>query len=144
MANQGIELVQRFGISKSGIESVADAIATSVKEGEQDPLLVAANLKSMETLIASVKKKLADVITDSAYEYPENSFTKHGVKFTKGARKTYDYSSNPNWVEVDAKRKSIESLMKAIKEPIADPETGEIIDPPAFKTSEFISITLAK
>lgn len=144
MANNAVQLVQMFGISKSQIEEVSEVIATSIKEGEEDPLLMLANLKAMETLITSVKKKITDVVDDSINEYPEKSFIKHGVRFTKGNRKSYDYSVNQAWVEVNAKKKGIEAFMKVLTTPVADPDSGEIINPPPFKSSEFVTITLAK
>lgn len=144
MSTQAITLVQTFGISKSQVEAGAEAIAEVIREGEHDPLLILANLKAMETLIASVKKKVADIIDDSINDYSEKSFVKHGVTFTKTVRKAYDYTNNPAWVEVAEEKKRLEALIKVIQDPISDSVSGEVLVPPAFKTSESVSIRLAK
>ncbi len=142
MSEGAIDLIKRFGISKSGIASLSTVIADRIKEGEEDPLLVLANLKAMEQLAKEVKSKIRDLTEDAINDYPEKSFTKHGVKFTKVTRKTYDYSGDAIWKELATDKKDLETLLKAVKSPIADVDTGEMMYPLPFKESESVSITL--
>lgn len=140
--SKAIQLVQTFGLSTQQIEEFAKNVATPVLDGEEDALLVLANLKAMETIAERVKAMIGNEITDALDMYPEKTFLKGGVQFTKGSRKTYNYKDNEEWAGLDKKRKDLEKQLKAMTKPMADPDSGEIISPPSFKTSEYVSIKL--
>jgi len=142
MSKNSMQLIQQFGVSKTTINEVANTIAELVKSGNEEPLLLLANMKSMENLIKAIKSKIEPEVSDAMHAYPEKSFTKHGVTFTKTIRKTYDYSDNDEWLELNTKRKELEVQLKAMSKPMADPDSGEMIYPPVFKQSEGVTIKL--
>lgn len=63
-------------------------------------------------------------------------------------RKTYDFSeTNSDWVRLNISLEKLkkeikerEAFLKALKSPVADPETGEIINPPTFTTTSYIQV----
>jgi len=72
-----------------------------------------------------------------------------GCKISVVNRKTYDFSKcchpDLDWykaAEAEAKKqvKEVETFLKALKSAVADPDTGELIQPPTFTESEYITI----
>lgn len=144
MSEKAIRLVQSFGLSKAEIDTIADRVVSVLEEGDEDPLLILGNLKAMETLVKTIKTKGKEYFTSAIDEYPENSFTKHGVEFTKTKKTTYDYSNNPAWVETKKSLKSIEDKSRHLHTKLVDEDTGEEFIPPASKTTHTVAITLKK
>jgi len=117
-----------------------------------DALEAAVQLKAMEELVDMLRKskELREMIMSQVDKYPEKQFEYMGVDIQKCELGTkYDYTRDRVWCDLNAqertlseKRKERESLLKAMKEEMANPDTGEIIYP-AIKTSEsFIKITI--
>ena len=72
-----------------------------------------------------------------------------GATIRTQTRKTYDFSTcndlkhgrlSVEAVFIKDAIKAREAFLKAFFAPMADPETGEVINPPNFKTSEFLVI----
>lgn len=72
-----------------------------------------------------------------------------GCQIKSQSRKTYDFNAcgSVDWErnnaalnDAKARQKAIESELKAMLSPKADPETGNIINPPTFTSSEFLVI----
>jgi len=92
-------------------------------------------------------KLIKQMAIAEAVKYKDQEF--NGCKITLSNRTTFDYSTSghPMYAELKkqetelkAKLKDIENLLKAIKEPIADPITGTVIQPPTFTQTEIITI----
>lgn len=72
-----------------------------------------------------------------------------GCQIKSQSRKTYDFSTCNDFYydrtlkhidELKVLLKARESLLKLLPAPMADPETGDIINPPTFTSSEFLVI----
>lgn len=105
------------------------------------------------TIIADTLNEIKDskvikrLAIEEAAKYKDQEF--HGCKITLSARTTFDFASSghPFYAELKKKEtelkaqlKDIETLLKAIKEPIADPISGAIINPPTFTQTDVITI----
>ena len=54
-------------------------------------------------------------------------------------RKTYSFGHCQMHNDLKERLKTLENIMKSIKEPVADTETGEIIEPAQFKVTEVLT-----
>jgi len=121
-----------------------------IANGSYDPVRLFAKLR----IIADTIKEITDSETfkrmaiEEAKKY-NGDCNIAGNKITVATKKTFDFSTSQHtdwefWnsqVE-DAKGhlKEIEILLKALKEPVANPKTGELIYPPAFIETEYITV----
>lgn len=74
----------------------------------------------------------------------------YGCDINVKSKRSYDYSvcNHPKWQllkqeEKDLKEsiKEIESMLKTLKNDIADVETGDVISPPNVSVSEYVAVT---
>jgi hypothetical protein len=139
MKNEALSHFKQIGTTKKSIKSYADAIISTLDDGSTNPISIAVTIAAIEKLYKelrsneSLKNKVVAMVENNGKEYDYGNFNieicETGVK--------YDYSTCQH-AEYDAicfQIKILEEKMKAIKEPICLPETGEIIYPPT-KTSE--------
>lgn len=96
-----------------------------------------------------VKKYLMDEV---------EKFGKEGIGYQDAkieikSKRTFDFSKcgDSNYEksksEFDTLKKQIserEKFLKMLQKPIADPESGEMIQPPSFTTTDYFNVTLAK
>lgn len=97
----------------------------------------------MEDLIKKIKEGIADQVMLEAEKYGKN-FEYLGAKVQLMERRTYDYSNDDTWNQINRSLKQREELLKYLIAPLADTETGEIINPVPFKITSLITITLQK
>jgi hypothetical protein len=72
------------------------------------------------------------------------SFEYMGAKIQLTERRTYDYSLDDTWSQINRSLKQREELLKYLTAPLADTETGAIINPVPFKVNSIIMISLPK
>ena len=77
-------------------------------------------------------------------KYPEKTINLDGYSVSKVNRTTYDYSTDPTWVELETKLKEREEFLKALKSNVVCPDTGLVITPVASKVSESFSFKINK
>lgn len=82
-------------------------------------------------------------------KYDKEKAEEYGCRFYIVGRKTYKFETcndskynelKQSEKEISDKRKKREEFLKALTEPMADPETGEIINLPYFENSESIKV----
>lgn len=153
---EAISVFKMMPVTKSQITDFVGKIKEQILSGYENPLDVSIMLASMEETIKQLRKDedIKSVILEEAEKYNENTFEHSGATFTKrmtGVR--YDFSGCGDSLLsdlenekslIDSKIKARQDWIKGFKQPTADPETGEIINPPVKKGSESISITLKK
>jgi len=73
----------------------------------------------------------------------------NGASITISERKSFTYDSDIRWCELEQKiqalkdeQKKLEGLMKAIKAPVADAETGELIQPARWTASKVFTVKI--
>lgn len=120
----------------------------------KNPLEIAIQLKAMEELISNLRanNKVRDYIMSEIDKYPEKSFKYQGATFEKAETGVkYDYSqcgdSVLNKLEEQSKKVSKElkerqKMLQIIKEPVANPETGEVINPALRTSNSYVKISL--
>jgi hypothetical protein len=97
----------------------------------------------MEELVKKLKESIAEQVLAEAQKYGKQ-FDYLGSKVQLSERRTYDFSNDSLWCELDKTKKEREEMLKHISSPLADPDTGEMIYPAQFKISPVITITLSR
>ncbi len=123
-------------------KSFVDACVNEILSGDRNPLEFEVMLKSLEDTIKEIRKNEAvkGYVLNEANKYPEKTFAFGNVDITKGSRATNDYSNDGEWVALKAKLKEREEFLKGLKVQMVDPETGDIVNPPIKKHTEFLTI----
>jgi len=128
--------------TQAGINLFVDKVLSEVEIREALPLL--AKLTAMEKICELIRDGLKDQILEEASLTGEKSFTIGKVRYEKRTRTGYVYTHCPLHGELKARIKKLEDVMKVIEAPIADTETGEIIEPAHKSYTDYIAVTLPK
>ncbi len=128
--------------TQAGIKRFVEQVLDQVEARQALPLLV--KLTAMEKIIEGVKDGIKDQILDEADLTGEKVFTIDGTRFEKRSRTTHHYHNCPLHEELKARLKKLEDVMKVIEAPIADTDTGEIIEPSLKSFTDYIAVTLKK
>ena len=139
-----ISLISLFPENKQQIKTFSDNVINYVVSGETSALKTDYMLKCMEESIKSIRDGIKnEVITEAEAESPSGKpFEYMGAKSIQiTSRSTWDYSNCNFYNELKAKEngikeqvKRVEKIMQVIGVPLADIETGEILEP-ATQTS---------
>lgn len=130
-------------IADNMIANLALSIVHQVKEGNVSPLsakIASALLKGAHEIL---EKELQEEIMAEANKYPGNQFTYMGLEFVKGSKSTY-IIEDTKLEQLKEQVKNREKLIKSLKEPVVDPETGEFINPPIIKKTDYVYIKKTK
>ena len=130
-----------------------ELVVNEILNGERDPLEVEIYLKNIEETINEIRKnsEVKQLLINEAAKYNAKTFDFKGSKITISQRSSYDYSTcnSSEWSELDhqikelkEKQKTIEKQLSVMTKSIVDAETGELINPPAKSTTEFLTIKL--
>lgn len=113
-----------------------------VMNGEVNPLEMEVYLKSIEDVVKNVRKDqgFKSATQDEVEKYPGKEFRYGNAIIVKSSRTTCNYSEDSEWSEIDKAKKTREKFLKGLDRPMADPETGEISNPPVRKTVDFLKI----
>ena len=125
-----------------GINNFVEKVLSEIEPRQALPLLI--KLTAMGKIIEGLKDGLKDQLLEEASLTAEKSFTIDGVRLTKTNRTTYYYNHCAKWNALNDEIKALQEMMKAAKEPFADVNTGEVIEPAQQSGSESISVTLNK
>lgn len=140
--------------NKRDVNRIAGMTVTAVLDGDENPLEVDVKLRYLEHLIKSIRENLEmkDAVLQEAHKYGEKTFQAFGVEITKttvGTRYDYSQCGDSTHTDILAKiaeltehRKEREKLLQGLDGEMAIPETGEIIYPPAKKSSEGLRVKL--
>lgn len=141
--DKAISYINVMPETQAEIDHFVSKVLSEIETREALPLL--AKLTAMSKMIDGVKAGIKDQLLEEASLYGgEKSFTINGVRYTLTNRTTYYYNHCSKWQQLDEQKKALEGMMKAAKQPFADPETGEIIEPARQSGFESISVTLKK
>ena len=143
-----IELPQ----GKAAVQKLERKLVDLILNGEVDPLQVEVGLKGIEEAIKAVRTdaSVRHLIMQEAGKYPEKTFEVYGCQITKKltpARYDYENTGDPVWNGLNEKITDLTKLLKAREKmlasltgPIADPEEGVVIHPPAKTQGETLAI----
>ena len=141
--DNSLSYITQFNLTKTQIDFFAQKALKEIDTGLYNPLSIHLCLKAMEELIKKIKEGMAEQVMLEAEKYGK-SFEYMGAKIQLSQRRTYDYSMDDTWSQVNRSLKQREELLKYLTSPLADTETGEIIKPVPFKTTSVIMISLPK
>ena len=138
--------------SKFSIELLKQTIVQHFRETGDNPLEMLVKAEALIQLLDGIRADLKEDVIGILETHPQGKAEVLGAevsKFESGVKYAYDgdYTWHKLNNEVEAikfKLKERESLLKTIKEPLVDPETGEYIYPaPKYSTTTF-KISLKK
>jgi hypothetical protein len=138
-----LSVITQFNLTKSQIDSFARRALDEIDSGMYNPLNIHLCLKAMEELVKKLKEGISDQVLAEAEKYGKN-FDFMGAKVLLSERRTYDFSHDSTWYELDQAKKRREDMLKHISVPLADTENGEMIYPAQFKVTPVITITLPR
>ncbi len=138
-----LSIIRQFNLTKSQIDIMACKALDEIDSGNYNPLAIHLCLKAMEELIKKLKEGIADQVLIEAEKYGKQ-FDYQGSRIQLSERRTYDFSNDSTWYDLDKTKKQREEMLKHITSPLADPDTGEIIYPAQFKITPVITITLPR
>ncbi len=141
--DNALSIITEFNLTKTQIDQYAQKALEQIDTGLYNPLSIHLCLKAMEELIKKIKEGIAGQVLIEAEKYGK-SFDYMGAKFQLTERRTYDYSNDDSWSQINRTLKQREELLKYLTSPLADTETGEIINPVPFKVTSVIMISLPK
>ena len=141
--DNALSFITEFNLTRSQIDFFAQKALNEIDTGLYNPLSIHLCLKAMEESIKKIKERISEQVMQEAEKYGK-SFEYMGAKFQMSQRRTYDYSVDDTWAKINRSLKQREELLKYLTSPLADTETGEIINPVPFKVTSVIMITLPK
>jgi polyribonucleotide nucleotidyltransferase len=143
------------GMSKKKILELADA-SVSICLEEGNVLQVAEAISAMAEFVEQVRKdeRFIQAVIDEANKNAGKLETSSGAKIEVcETGVTYNYSSNPEWVElknrekeITDRRKAIEEILKKIQpgKLLVDPESGQTLTGPTKTSKTNYKLTLSK
>lgn len=99
--------------SKAEIALQVQGIVNKVSGGEIDPLRAYGLLTALEKVAGDARKQIAEQAINQAAKYPEKEIGAFGAKFQiKECGVKYDYSSDPQWRDLQAEIDTIRAEQK--------------------------------
>ena len=149
-----IQTITILPSTKTELATYMQSVKESILNGYVSAEKSAIQLKSMENIIDGLKKD-PDIKAYFLDEFAKNGAKtfEQGAKFSLSNRKTWDFSEcndskyNDLNIQLEAIKLQIkerEEFLKVLKEPMAELQGGEIINPPTWSQIEVVSITLNK
>ena len=143
---QAITLPQN--LTKSAVQEAADLILDQLLTDGGIPEAWA-KVKWLENLSEAVLQRLERHIVENP---PTDTFKTGGVKIEVQYRKTYEYAHDAAWQTAKHEeqaaaeaRKKREEFLKTLPEALADPNTGEMIEPARIvETKAIVKTTFPK
>lgn len=128
-------------VTKSSVACAADAYVNNVLESG-DVGTAWAESKWMQEVASAIQERLETHILERP---PLDTYRTHGILIEVTKRTDYDFAHDAKWKSAKASenegakvRKEREIFLKALPEPLADPETGELIEPARVKAMKSI------
>lgn len=150
-----ISVINTMPSNKIEVHRFVKSAKEIILSGNENPLKIAMQLKAMETTIEDLRKdpEIRDAVLKEAAKYGK-TFKLYGAEFqTKEAGIKYDYSvcGDSEWIDLNKKMEALkkdiqdrEKFLKGITESVevADVKTGEILNPPAKKSTTVVTVEL--
>lgn len=135
--------LSRLPETKAQRESFVSACIEEILSGVHNPLNVTILLKNLEETIKSIREneQVKEAVIFELNKYAEKAIDYGSATITKKQAVSYDYSKDTVWNELKEKIKDRETMLKAIKEPLADATSGEIIEPAIKRSTDSYSIS---
>ena len=138
--------------SKREIEAYVSNLKEMILSGNINGIEAAIFLKSMDEMIKQLKddSDIKRMIISEVEKYGKSAEF-DGTKITLSERKSYSFDSDSEWEQLEEeiiilknRQKMREAFLKVITKPVADPETGEIINPMPCQSTTVTTVSLRK
>lgn len=151
---KAISTINLMPSTNNEVDKMFTLIKQEILSGKENPLKLEVQLKAMETLIKKLRSdnEVKDQMINEGMKYPEKSFEIFGAKFSKttvGVKYDFDVCQDSEWQNIKehaenykAKLKEREDFLKTLKQPVVNPDTGEMIYPANKTGKESISVKL--
>lgn len=147
-----VELIGKLPLGDFEMNAFVSEIRNAVTEGAISAVDMEIRLAALEKLIKAIRTDVSirEVVLSEAPKYENSSL--HGYEIKVKTRRNYEYGGDSKWIDLQAKekfygdqRKAREKFLQTLPSEMADPETGEIIQP-AFqkKPTVFIEVKAKK
>mgnify|MGYP007068293312 CR=1 FL=1 len=92
---------------------------------------------------------LKQAVLSELSKYGKEGMKLNGCTLTIGSRRNFDFSQckfekydtlKASIKEATTRQKEYEIMLKSLSMPVADPDTGEMINPPAYTTTEYVIV----
>jgi len=131
-------------ITKETVKDVSQFYIDKIVNGEVSPLAAHLQLKLLTDVIENIKKDedVINAVLNEADSYRNQKFMGFYPKVSE--RKNYEFNDtkltdyNKELDVIKAKIKDREDFLKAVKEPVIDPDTGELIEPVDWRSKRYI------
>ena len=141
--DNALSTITQFNLTKTQIDGFARKALEEIDSGLYNPLEIHLCLKGMEEVVKKLKTGIADQVLSEAEKYGKE-FEYRGARIRLSDRRSYNFSKDFIWTEISNKKKQREEMLKHLSDPVADPETGEMIFPAQSKITSVISIFLPR
>ena len=141
--DNALSYITQFSLTRSQIDFFVSKVLREIDSGQYNPLTIHLCLKAMEDLVKKIKDGISEQVLLEAEKFGKN-FDYMGARVQLTERRTYDYSMDDTWGQINRSLKQREELLKYLTSPLADTETEEIINLVLFKVTSVIAITLPK
>ena len=141
--DNALSYITQFNLTRTQIDFFVRKALDEVDAGMHNPLVVHLCLKAMEELVNRIKDGISEAVLVEVEKYPK-TFEFMGARFQLSERRTYDFSQDAVWKETSLSLKRREDLLKHLSIPVADADTGEVIQPAQFKITPVITVMLPK
>lgn len=151
---EAISVINLMPSTSSEVSKMFLILKQEILSGNENPLKIEVQLKGIEDLIKKLRgdAEIKDQMILEGNKYPEKSFEIYGAKFSKttvGVKFDFTECGDSEWVQLannlsisKLKLKEKEGFLKTLKKQIANPENGELINPPIKTGKESISVKL--
>ena len=151
---EAIQTITILPSTKTELANYMQSVKESILNGYISAEKSAIQLKAMENIIDGLKKdpEIKAYFLAEFSKHGAKSF-ENGAKFSLSTRKTWDFDdcNDSKYNELTSQLEAIKSqlkereeFLKLLKEPMAELQGGEIINPPTWSQIEVVSITLNK
>lgn len=151
---QALSTLRLLPSTTDQVKRFVDLVKDEIRSGsDREKLEAHILLKFVTDTIKAINDdpEIRESILKAAAMYPEKTFTFGDFIITKTTRSTYDYTAcgDSQWETLDSqikgltdRRKEREKYLQAIRygDSVINGDTGEVLFPPASRTTEFLTI----
>jgi len=135
--NQEISPVISEKYSKQSQIEIAERMLFNVDEGHANPLTIFIKLRNLQAAVEMAIDLVKPLALEEGQKLSKTGEKISGVQVSVvGGKRSCDYSNDREWTGLKEKIKDREEFLKGLQKPMADIETGEIINPPIIKYSQ--------
>jgi hypothetical protein len=141
-----LSTLSEMPLTKAECKTFANMAIEEILSGERNPIQIEIQLKALEETIKLIREneQVKRCLQTEAEKYTEKTFQFQNAEISKMSRSNYDLStcndSIYNKLKSDIKER--EAFLKALNSQVANPETGEIINPPVKTYTNYLQIKL--